>query len=188
MTEMKLTGTDGAAATNVVQIPTQRAQGGDPATVAELLRKLTERIDGHSAPLSRVESKRKDGKAEHRFVCPHCNVHASGVAYEGKKRVTLYCDRKCGATRILAALGLDREAITGRPDLMSSVPPHFRRIDVTNEVEAIHAVHDAISDGILPNVYERNGVLVNVAETSETAKVSEVNEHRLRALLSDNTF
>jgi hypothetical protein len=189
MTEMKATGTDNATGGNVVPIPTQRAQSDDSAaSIAGLLLRLAERIDAHSTPLSRTESKRKDGKVEHRFGCPHCNAQASGVAYEGKRRVTLYCDRKCGATRMLSALGLDREAITGRPDLMSSVPPHFRRIDVTNEVEAIHAVHDAISDGVLPHVYERNGVLVNVAETAETAKVSEVNEHRLRALLSDNTF
>lgn len=184
MSEMKATGTD-----NVVAIPTQRAQTDDStATVAELLLRLVERIDAHPTPLSRTESKRKDGKTQHRFNCPHCNAVAAGAAYEGKKRVTLYCDRKCGATRMLAALDLDRQALTGRPDLLSTVPPNFRRIDVTNEVETILAVTEVIRDGVLPHVYERNGSLVSVTETSEDVKVKDLGEHDLRSLLTQHTF
>lgn len=164
------------------------AKTSDTTPIAELLDQLTKSIDAHPKPLDRGASTRKDGLTEHRFTCPHCNALTAGVAYEGKRRVTLYCDRKCGATRMLSALGLDREAITGRPDLMSSVPAHFRRVDVTNEVDTIHAVLDVITDGILPHVYARNGALVDVAETGETVKVDTVGEHRLRALLSENTF
>lgn len=193
MTEMKATGTDGVTTGNVVPIPAPRSQNGnqsssDSAAIADLLRRLVEQIDAHEAPLSRAESKRRDGKVQHRFTCPHCNVAAAGVAYEGKKRVTLYCDRKCGATRMLSALGLDRQALNGRPDLMSSVPPHFRRVDVTNEVTTIHAVHDVIADGLLPRLFERSGGLVTVAEVTDTVKVVDVGEHELRALLSEHTF
>jgi hypothetical protein len=168
-------------------IPPQRAAPGK-AELAGRLARLAAAIDAHPTALNRVVKPHGRYGEQHRFTCPQCSGASAAVAYATEKKVTLYCDRKCGATRILESLGLTREALTGRPDLLASVPAHFRRIDVTNEVRAILAVLEAIADGVLPEVYERGGSLVNVSQTTDTVEATDVDEHRLRALLAEHTL
>lgn len=134
---------------------------------------------------------------QYRFTCPVCTTPASAVTYAGRRRAVLYCDRKCTIGQLIRALRLDWEAVTGAPDPVDGKPTNLVRIDITNEVDAIRSMRDAVCAGVFPRVFERSGALVQVVETVNgeddaggpvvAIGVDDVGEHQMRALLVDHS-